>query len=101
MPRGIDRSGDPNNDLTREGLARRTQYEIVAGTNTGEQQRSYALVSNAYEPSWGLGHGTKRFGTHEEALGYVEHHGLELKPPEAKLPPSDAGDVGWAGRKRT
>jgi hypothetical protein len=43
-------------------------------------------------------HGARRFGSHEEAPGYVEKHGLELKPPERKLPPSDAGDVGWAGR---
>jgi hypothetical protein len=95
MPNGSNSAHDARRQPPRPP----TEYEIVPGTNTGEQQRNYSLVSNAYEPSWAMGHNTKRFGTHEEALGYVEHHGLTLKTPPSGLPPSDAGDVGWAGRK--
>ena len=94
MARGENTADHPGRKVGRP----EPEYEIVAGTNTGESQVNYSLVSNAYEPSWALGHGTKRFGTHNEALGYVEQNRLKLKAPERRLPPSDAGDVGWAGK---
>ena len=60
----------------------------------------FHLTGGGYTPSWQPGHTSQRFGSHEEALSYVEKNRLKLKAPEGGLPPSDAGDVGWAGRKK-
>ena len=60
----------------------------------------YHLTGGGYDPRGSLGHGAQRFGSHEEALSYVSRNNLELKTPASGLPPSDAGDVGYSGKKR-
>ena len=72
------------------------RFEIVPATETGSERRSFSLVGHGPGTS---SHGNLRFPTHEEAMAHMEKYGLEHHVPEPPTPPSDAGDVGWAGRK--
>jgi hypothetical protein len=51
MPGGRDRGGDPDNDLTREGIMRRmmgaAQHWLNGGTITPEQQERYNAGADA------------------------------------------------------
>lgn len=76
MPRGYDSSRSPGRRPVQSA------FEIVPGFVTGQSpdRVSYALVGHG--PGGDRGHGALRFGTHEEALGHMEKHGLEHYTPK-------------------
>jgi hypothetical protein len=68
MAKGQRSEEHPNRKVHRE------RWEVQPVTQTGSERTNYALVGHG--PNLPAEHGQRRFGTHAEALGYMEKRGL-------------------------